>query len=494
MQYFSLLIALNTYACYSKKEYRKASNMTDEDFFAVVILLLCFIEERELRVEECSYSDMQSFIEALCKMHNFDIDVSELTTDIVVSCLQNSGCGHKFNSCLLDKPITFKFIEDRMDEHTHVNNYCLTEQCRKVLYSSLEYEELGHVSISSLILEKQIKAGNFLKADETASRLLLDIDKEKSKLEKYRRDIISNALQFTSESVLLTLDGEYTIFEETDKTLLYLEGVIREVLGGNFEDIKVQEDYILDCVSVVREISEKIKKIIIRNQELMSQIDTVRNTYQEQLLKMDFLLPKNYVNIENEVLKPLITNPDVPFDLHSFLSPLFKFNSFSDTNPNHIIKAQSIVIKDDDENLDLDDEEIIIYYEDDVEKTHQSYTEMLEYILTTLKSKDKVMLSSIAENCSFIKENLGTFRTIISILVGIGKITFNKNKSNSALIKYFNPADVSRFNEEMQEFLLGKTLVLAFTQENPVIIYGKIENGKRERYMVDDIEFSLREE
>jgi hypothetical protein len=495
MNYNSISYRLATYVVNNKKSYRKNSTFSDEDFFTTIIYTIAFIEECELNHESCLFSDIKEFISVLCNNKGYNIDINELTNDIMVYCFQNSGYGYNFSTSFLENSVNVKILEDNIDEITHKNNYKLTSECRKWLYSSYEMEELGQITLNSLVLQKQIKAGNFEKAKDTAKKLLVDIKKQQNELERLKRNVISDIDQYPIETINLHLNEPYLISKRTDEELQYLDGIIDEVLRGKFDNIDVKKDYVLDCVFTVKDLQEKIKKIIIQNQKLLSAVGDIRKTAQEQLLNSDFLLPKKYINFEKEVLETIKKNPNKSFDIHSLLSPLFTIKKINFANPNGIIKKQTLMYQEETESVDTntEDDTIITEYNTEQDIAHEIYIKIISEMFKHFKEKNIIKLSEFVNTIPFINENLSAFKLVITVLMAKGDITFKKTPSKQIKIKTFNLEDINQFNEQIQKLLISKTITVIFDEEKTISVYGQTNEGKREKFVLNDIKFILSE-
>ena len=133
MNYNAISYRLISYIANSKKNYRKYSELTDEDFFMIIIYAVAYKEECELNHEKCTMDDIRDFMDAVCKTYNVSINIDELTKDIMTCCFQNSGITYTFNSKMLEKQMDIKMLESENDPVTHKMSYKLTPQFRKWL-------------------------------------------------------------------------------------------------------------------------------------------------------------------------------------------------------------------------------------------------------------------------------------------------------------------------------------------------------------------------
>lgn len=498
MEYNAISHRLISYVVNSKKGYRRSSDISDEDFLILIIYAIAYIEECELNHDNCTANDVRDFLDIVCRDNDIKVDINELASDIMMDCFQNSGKGYVFESKIVGSHSDVKILEDHtIDGTSNKRGYKLTPSCRKWLYASYEMEAIGQITLSSLVLQKQIEAGNFEKAKDSAKKLLLDIRNRIKELEKLERNIISDVDKYTQEEIDQKLKEPYETSNDTDEKLKYLDGVIAEVLDGNYEKLKKldKNEYVLDCFSTVKDLQEKIKKIIIQNQALLRQVNKMRNTYQEQLLNSDYLLPKKYVNFEKEVLEVMKQNPTTEFDLHELLSPLFGIKRITHIDPNNVIRKQTIMVLDDEESIEtnLEEDVIVTELEEEQDFAHAIYIEIIEQMLSAFKKINTVRLSEIVGKMPLINDNLPAFKMVITMLMAKGAIKFTKFTRKQNLINVFALEDIEQFNKETQDLVSSKVLTMTF-DESKFSIYGKTEGSTREKFVLNDIIFVLNEE
>lgn len=491
---------LAEYAKTSQKEYRKAI-ISASDFYILEFITLLFIDYKFIMSEDCYFSNIQEFLESVCKERNINVNYKELTKDIVYNCFKNDGKILSFESLFNKNPVTYSIISEEKIAETGLNSFKLTKECSYWLYSTYELEIIGNISIENIILEKEIKSGNFENAKNTARKLLADVIREIKHLELVKSDIIANVEDRNSKYVYDNLLSSIDLIKTQQNDTKKINGKLQAIRKGDFKNINATEKDIQDNADNIRETSIFLDKVIAKQLDLLNTAIDVRDTYDEMLMDFSFLENSKYVNVKNDILKNIKKYSTTEFDLFGIISPLLPLNFNKLANINLFIKYQQIYNEKDDSSIQIEDMNDLEFEEEDKEKIddinneNNIYKRIFCYILDDLIDNDRpIKFSECFNKHDELKSYLKEIKIVISILTSRTEVIFEEKKYFTKIeeTSYIFEPEFIQFSCPSKDYdLSGKILTAQFTNHK-IILNGIEEDKFQEQLKMDDIIFDLK--
>lgn len=490
---FNVGVRLADYAA-THTQFLNKANLSKDDYLFLCYYLLLFIEENNICSLPCGYQDILRAVNSFCKTNNVNTDTEALTANIINECFQNNGTILYENTSFLAKKIPIKLIDTTYKDKK--TTYSITDSCRKWLYSSYEIEQVGHISLGLLIIEKAIASGRFDIAKNTVNKVDKEIINNIEAAEEMRNEISSNVYQFDTSDILASLKKTRHALQAQEKEINDLQGYFDSIINEDSISSLKNETKFIEAKDDIDYVKEKLKDILSHQLKLIKATQDVDSTFREELKRFPSLNNTKYINIKKDVLSVMKHNPTTSYNIIDMFSSVFNVRFPKIFNLNKILDRQIVYTeRGDEEPVEIKKEELLKIANIAEEKKNIYIKECQTIIFEIFKnvvSNTTIRLSSMLN--STLCHNLPLLKDILIIYEAAddGTMTFVQPKKGKT-IKAENIVSITKhvgcYHPEWMEKLKGKQLVANFDEKS--ILEIKDENGNILK--IEDIVFSLKD-
>lgn len=397
----------------NRRGYKEFDN---QEFFNLVIQILCFIMDKSLKGKLCFREDIIEFVTELNEeIYKKDIEdniIEEIVYYILKRGLRNDGYVYRFSYYDYDKADTksvkIQLIDDEIVEFegSDKTNYFLTERGYKLLFSTKEYDDAFQIEISKFIAEKKIINGDYKSAQTEIEKLINLLKIQYDKIDKY----ILNA----KKDISLIKNMKYSeVMKDTFDVLLtqqnnYLD--LKRMVTKNLELLyneDINEDKIKETISDIEVVLDGLNNAIMHMKRLYDKKGEFTKQYEELINSFLFSQSSNRFDFEKSILNRIEENIEIIPNLKEVYKSLFKVQSpniFSLHVPYSEQKVDLKEVKIDDSGRQLEDEfEVEVNY---AELNNKYYLEFLNEIIRYSKDKGEFTLEEFLNNK---KENMDEY-------------------------------------------------------------------------------------
>ena len=272
----------------------KFKEFSNEEFYNLVIQILCFLFDKSIKRECCFKDDIIDFINILnIRIYKKDLNDDYLNELIsyIIGLFNNNG-----------KPYYFDIYSLNNKESVNVNlvtsnvvsvagqdklSYLLTDDGYKFLLKTKEYDELLTIKVNQIVAEIRLNRGDFIGAKGEIDNIINNLEYQKQRIENHLkaiksdisyinnkdfRELLRDSLDILNEEMV-----KYDEFHKSVKNLITDKELILEEKNNDSLDKLIKQ------LNELKELIESIKKAQNSATSLINKIVSFDKEYQEIL-------------------------------------------------------------------------------------------------------------------------------------------------------------------------------------------------------------------
>lgn len=379
------------------------------DTFGIGLLsVLFFFEHMLLRKKKTGIRELGQYLaEATKGQYKLDSDgYNKLARSIVETLRPSNGKGLKrsffnYETGEMDE-LTYGILRaDEWDPETNIQYYTLDEQGLELIFATKEYFSEFQISISQLVLRKQLEKGEFIGALRQVDEMRINVHTIRDRMVKIRHEIQRNIIsddtyeryRETIDDINRRLQQEHQEFEELVTFIHETKHRLDGQLGHSEKDTEALE-------MVVR-IDNELAHVHFLHANLLKESIELKTTAIEAAGESLYYAGVTSFNFEQAITRKLIGSP-LPFETSKTLSaPFLSLEHYQTWSLVTVFEKQALDrperhVKND--FLEVDNSE----QDDDLELRQQVNSLLMKAIIDGAKKPDYIELDDVLETDNLI--------------------------------------------------------------------------------------------
>lgn len=315
----------------------------------VMVSLLFFFENMLSRNYKVAKSDLAGFLKQSCnKVYDMeDNDFVSLADDIIEILRPSDGSKLKLDfynfETGVQESVTCRFLKvEHWDREQNKQFYTLDEDALELIFATKEFYSEFSLSISQLILRKQLDKGEFHSALRQIDEMRINVNSIKESMNRIKLDIISNII---SEDVFQRykemireinerLQREHDEFNE----LLRFVGESKLKYENNLQ----QTAESLKLYNVLLKIDYELTSVHNMHTNLLNESIEFKISALEAARESLYHIGIDSFNFDTDIVRKLMGTPIALEHLKEFAEPFLGFSKPSFWSPLRVFERQTI--------------------------------------------------------------------------------------------------------------------------------------------------------
>ena len=306
------------------------------DAFGIGLLsVLFFFEHMLLRKKRTGVRELAEFLQTMTvSQYNLDDEgYLNLAKQIIDTLRPSSGKGLKrtfYNyETGMEEEISYAILRaDEWDADKQIQFYTLDEQGLELIFATKEYFSEFQISISQLILRKQLEKGEFSSALRQVDEMRINVHTIRDKMVKIKHEIQRNIISDDTyerykeiiDDINRRLKQEHNEFEELVQFIHSTRGHLDQQNSHNAKDIEAQE-------MIVR-VDNELAHVHYLHASLLKDSIELKTTAIEAAGESLYYSGVTAFNFDQEIARKITTAP-LPFQsVGALVAPFMKTGKF----------------------------------------------------------------------------------------------------------------------------------------------------------------------
>lgn len=364
-----------------------------------LITLLFFFENKLIRNTEVGVEELCQFLETQVNtLYHFNAkEYQKIARDLIEAFRPSSGkrLSRKFYNFEIEHEDTVYFSllkASKSDIKDNRQYYELDEDGLELIFSTKEYFSEYQISISQMLLRKQLEKGEYIGALRQIEEMQMNVNTLQERIERIKREVVRN---ITSEEVSkrykkLVEDIHHRL-EREDHEFELLSQFIQETLKNLAIDLKDEKDY--EIYSSAIRVDRALSKVHQMHHKLFNESIDLKSKVLLAAKEALYHVGLKTFNFNREIVGQMLTKPLSLEDLKPLVAPFLKLDHHQLWSPMAVFFPQRIINQDDTEVihqfLDIMGEE-----EHDQAFKEKVFGLMMETLLNDMGNASKIELKT----------------------------------------------------------------------------------------------------
>ncbi|MEY8417483.1 replicative DNA helicase [Tissierella praeacuta] len=452
-----------------KRKREKDNSENPIDYYSLgFITLLFFFENMIIRNKEVGVNELAEFF---YEINNDKIDLEiegfrKIARNIIdvfrpPSGERNSKTFYNWENGQ-EETIYYSILKaSKSNIKSNIQYYMLDEGGLELVFATKEYFSEFQLSISQLLLRKQLEKGEFVGALRQIDEMRLSVENLKDRIFKIKHDINRNIVSEETykryrellEDINLRLVRENEEFDE-------LESFVKDTKNAIEYEIKDEKDR--KAYELIIKIDKELDKVHSEHRKLLKESISLKITALEAAQESLYFMGLESFNFKQEIVNRLISTPLPLESSRQLIKPFIFLEAQTSWSPISVFWEQRIGGEKDEEKIcefaEPVDKEALNEFK---EITIHNFKKIMEIILEILGDKKQIELSQVIEymklNHKYIL-NKRVFYDFWIILHQASPILIDGNEENhTGLFK------------EATKYLIGKCKSLKVVESNNIL-------------------------
>lgn len=313
-----------------------------------MLTLLFFFENMIMRQKNSGINELTKFLEAIC-YPKIDLDEAgfySVAREILEVYRPSNGRRNQktfYNwETGQEETVYYSILKaSRSDLKANAQYYTLDEQGLELIFSSKEYFSEFQISISQLLLRKQLEKGEFIGALRQVDEMDLSAEALTERLNKIKnevsRSIISEETyaryKRLTEDIHLRLLRENEEFDELQEFVRLTKDSLKYKLD-NEKDKKAYE--------LILKIDHRLEEVHHEHSKLLEQSIVLRTHALEAAQQSLYYIGIDSFNFQQEIVEPFVGKPMPLHTSETFMAPFLPLECAKVWNPMSVFTKQRI--------------------------------------------------------------------------------------------------------------------------------------------------------
>lgn len=363
-----------------------------------LLALMYFFEQKMIRNTKAGRKQLAEFLyNATHQYIEFTLeDFSNLANTIIETFRPGNGkvkSAEFFNvETGVQQAVSYQYLKaSSFNASTNEQYYVLDEHGLELVFATKEFYSEFQLSISQLVLRKQLEKGEFKGALRQINEMRVaveGIEEQLSRLQQeIRRNIVSNEV-FTRyekliEDISFRLRHENEEFEE-------LEQFVQEAKERLYQKDTLKKE--IEAYNLVLKIAYELEKVHANHTKLLQSSIELKTTALEAAKEALYYIGVESFNFDKDVIARIITNPLPVSSIKPFIVPFFKVHEQKQWSLFAIFDKQNVYEGRTEQTipelLEIDEQKQKLHNEEMV----RFYSIILKLLLITLKNQEEITL------------------------------------------------------------------------------------------------------
>ena len=452
-----------------KRKREKDNSGNPIDYFSLgFITLLFFFENMIIRNKEAGVNELAEFF---YEINNGQIDLDmegfrKVARNIIDVFRPPSG-ERNFKTFYnwekgQEETIYYSILKaSKSDIKSNTQYYTLDEEGLELVFATKEYFSEFQLSISQLLLRKQLEKGEFVGALRQIDEMRLSVENLKDRIYKIKHDINRNIVSEETykryselvEDINIRLVRENEEFDE-------LESFVKDT--KNAMEYEIKDDKDKKAYELIIKIDKELDKVHSEHRKLLTDSISLKTTALVAAQESLYFMGLESFNFKHEITNRLISTPLPLESSRQLIKPFIFLEAHTSWSPISVFYEQRVGgDKDEQKTYEFAepiDEEVLNEYKD---ITRHNFKKIMEIILKILGDKNEIELSQVIEYMKINHEHILDERVFYDfwiILHQVSPILIDKNEDNhTGLFK------------EATKLLIGKCKSLKVIEFNNIL-------------------------
>ena len=287
------------------------------DFFGLYLLtLLYFFENMLQRNKNISVATLSVFLkETIHRQYTFeDSDYQEIARSIVEAMRPPSGRRNRrtFYNYETEKEdfIDYSILKvSGWDKENNIQYYALDEQGLELVFATKEYFSEFQISISQLILRKQLEKGEFIGALRQIDEMRVGVNTIKEKIVQIKHEIQRNIVSDdTYERYQELVDDINRRLKREQEEFKEIENFVHET-KNHYERSRILSDKDQMAFSMIIRIDNDLSDVHHLHSSLLQESIELKMTALESARESLYFIGLSSFNFDQEIVRKMMTLP-----------------------------------------------------------------------------------------------------------------------------------------------------------------------------------------
>jgi hypothetical protein len=418
---------------------RKDDNDKPIDFFGIGLLSLMFFFENMLtRNTKTGVNELAVFLKEILedKITLSNDGYRDIAKSVIEVMRPPSGKRNRkeFFNYETGEPdfVEYSILKaDSWDRQNNLQYYVLDEQGLELIFATKEYFSEFQISISQLVLRKQLEKGEFLGALRQIEEMRINVNAIKEKIHHIKHEIQRNIISDETyerykdliTDINIRLNYEHEEFEELAK---FIRDTKIHLDSGDSHTEKEQK-----ALEYIVRVDNELFKVHSMHSNLLRESIELKSTAIDSATESLYFVGLKSFNFDQEITGKLMTKP-LPFESSRlFVNPFLKTSKFQTWSLLTVFEGQMVESGNDKikhhEYVSVDDNEEVSL---DRKQQQAIYKYIFERIVNLMGDRKEVTIDELLSNTE--NEFLGTreFNDFFIVLHQLSPINLNEIMSS----------------------------------------------------------------
>lgn len=415
-----------------EKKQKKDIDGSPIDFFGLGLLtLMFFFENMLIRNKKTGIMELANYLQEV-SLNKINLDQEgfvEISKSIVEVFRPSSGKRNRrefynYETDIIDY-VDYSILKaDSWDSTRNIQYYVLDEQGLELIFATKEYYSEFQISISQLLLRKQLEKGEFSSALRQIDEMRINVNTIKDKIHNIKHDIQRNIISDDTyerykeliDDINRRLAREHEEFEELMEFIK--DTKIR--LDDNTGHTKKEKEALVKIVKIDNELGN----VHYLHATLLKESIELKTTALESATESLYFVGLTSFNFDQEITRKYMNTP-LPFESGKILaSPFLRLKNYSTWSLLTVFEKQKIRREEEqfknEGYIDIDDNTEV---SETLEKQQRLFSYIIEELLIFLKDKKTITLEEIIQSHEHFLFSTREFYDFFIILHQLSPIT-----------------------------------------------------------------------
>lgn len=313
-----------------------------------MLTLLFFFENMIMRQKTSGIAELARFLYEVCheKIHLDQKGFEELAREIVEVYRPSNG---KRNSKTFynwetgqEETVYYSILKaSRSDLKNYTQYYALDEQGLELIFSTREYFSEFQISISQLLLRKQLEKGEFIGALRQVDEMDLSAETLTERLNKIKnevsRSIVSEETYGRYKRLIEDINGRLSRENQEFEELQEFVRMTKDSLKYQLDNEKDRKAY-----ELILKIDNRLEEVHHEHSQLLQESILLRTHVLEAAQQSLYYMGLDSFNFEQEILEPLMGQPMPLSASQIFMAPFLEMECAKVWNPMSVFAKQRV--------------------------------------------------------------------------------------------------------------------------------------------------------
>ncbi len=302
---------------------------------------------------------------------------------------------HDFESEQI-KSVSYSILKaGQSNLHENKQYYELDEDGLELIFATSEYFSEYQISISQMLLRKQLEKGEFISALRQIDEMRLSVNTLKERMVKIKREINRNVTSETVyESYKSLIDDINRRLEIENQEFDALRSFVVETIHRLKNDVKIEKDRLVyeKAINVGREL----ERVHHEHNELLAESINIKKSALIAAKESLYYVGIESFNFNKEIISRIISEPMSLSKVRELAKPFLRMENTIVWSPLAVFYPQRVISKEQEEHsgeyLNVSD-----YEQDENHLVEKIYRELMKLCMLHLSSDNTLCLSELIE-------------------------------------------------------------------------------------------------